>query len=152
MFKPSKNVTMCQCDRPQMFLVMVNYLYKCSSILAELEDRLTKFIENNVPFVWGPDHTKAFDTIKKEVTSSPILKYYDPSKLLIKQTDASLKGLAVVLLQEDHLIYFAIKILQPHQRAYVIVELTSLLLHGLWKNFTILFLPKDFSLKQTKNT
>ena len=88
---------------------MVNYLNKNFPRLAELGDSLREFTEKNVPFVCSPEHTEAFDDIKVEITSAPILKHYDSSKPLTMQTDASLKGLDAVLLQEDFPISFAIQ-------------------------------------------
>ena len=82
----------------------------------------------------GPEHTETFDTIKK-INSSPILKYYDPSKLPTLQTDASLKGLVAVLLQEAHQIYFDSKILQPHQKTYDETELESLAVAAAMERF-----------------
>ena len=42
---------------------------------------------------WGPEHNLAFDNIKKEIVQAPILRYYDPKKETVLQTDASIKGL-----------------------------------------------------------
>ena len=60
----------------------------------------------------------AFEAIKKEITSAPYLKYYDPSKPLTLETDASLKGLGAILLEKESF--------QLHQKAYVATELESL--------------------------
>ena len=73
-------------------------LNKYSPRLAELHDSLRELTKKKAPFWWSPEHIEAFKAIKKEVTSAPLLKYYDPSKPLILQTDANLKHLGAVLL------------------------------------------------------
>ena len=90
--------------------------------MAELDASWRKLTKKNVPFECGPEHFGAFDAIKK-VISAPILKYYAPSKPVTLKTDASLKGLDAVLLQEGHPSYFVNRSFQPHQKAYVVNEL-----------------------------
>ena len=53
------------------------------------------------PFKWDSEHQESFDRLKEALISSPILAYPDYSKPFILETDASLKGLGAVLLQED---------------------------------------------------
>ena len=68
----------------------------------------------------------AFDSIKKEIVQTPILRYYDPKKATILQTYASIKGLDACLLQDGHPIYFASKLLQDAECGYVAIELEAL--------------------------
>ena len=53
---------------------MDSYLNKYSPTFAELGESLKELTKKNLPFIWGPEHTEAFDAIKKEITSAPILK------------------------------------------------------------------------------
>ena len=56
---------------------------------------------NLPPFKWDSEHQESFDRLKEALTSSPVLAYLDYIKPFILETDASLKGLGAVLLQED---------------------------------------------------
>ena len=51
-------------------------------------------------FQWTPACQEGFDQLKKALTEAPVLAYPDYSKLFILETDASLKGLGVVLSQK----------------------------------------------------
>ena len=82
----------------QTFLGMVQYLSKFSPRLSELSEPLRYLVHIHVPFIWQAEHTQAVEAIKKEIAQAPILKYYDPKKPIVLQTDASVKGLGVVLL------------------------------------------------------
>ena len=59
----------------------MNYLIRYSPRLTELGDS-NRELTKTVLFIWGPEHTKAFDAIRKEITSASILRYDDPSKPL----------------------------------------------------------------------
>ena len=135
-----------------MFLDIVNYLNKYNLRLSELGNSWREIIKKTVPFIWDPEPTEAFDVIKNEMTSMPILRYYDHSKPLPLQTNVSLKGLDAVLLQERHPVYFASKSLHVHQKNLILqLTLSLLLLDGIWIGFATFNLAKHLSLKQTKS-
>ena len=110
----------------QSFIGMVNYLSKFTPRLSELAECLRDLIRIHVPFQWGPEHTEAFTNIKQEIIKAPVLKYYDPKKPTVLQTDASVKGLGACLLQCEHPVYFGSKALTDSQKGYVAIELEAL--------------------------
>ena len=57
-------------------------------------------MKKHAPYVWGPEHNHTFDSIKKEIVQAPILRYNDPKKETVLQTDDSIKGLGTCLLQK----------------------------------------------------
>ena len=77
--------------------------------MAEISEPLRQLTCKGMPFIWGPEHTEAFNMLKREISTAPVLKYYDPHKPLMLQTDACSKGLGAVLLQDGHPILFCIK-------------------------------------------
>ena len=61
--------------------------------------------------------------MKKEIARAPVLAYYNPRKQTILQTDASIKGLGVCLLQEEKLVHFTSRALTELQKGYVEIEI-----------------------------
>ena len=100
-----------------------------------------------MPFIWGPEHTEAFNMLKREISTAPVMKYYDPHKPLTLQTDACSKGLGAVLLQDGHPIYFASKALTSAQQNYVAIELEALAVSWAVQKFHHYLYGKAFTLQ-----
>ena len=64
--------------------------------------------------------------MKHEIVRAPILAYYNPKKETVLQTDASVKGLGVCLLQDQKPVYFTSKALTETQHGYVAIKIESL--------------------------
>ena len=79
------------------FLGMVQYLSKFSPRIAEIVEPLQDLMKKHAPYAWRPEHNHAFDSIKKEIVQSPILRYYNPKKETVLQTDASINRLSGVV-------------------------------------------------------
>jgi len=60
---------------------------------------LIQLTKNNTPFVFNNNCIEAFKELKDQLTSSLILRYYDPDLELILEMDASNKVVVGVLLQ-----------------------------------------------------
>ena len=93
--------------------------------MSELAEPIRELSKDKVPFNWGPEHQQAITQMKKEISSAPVLAYYNPQKQTMLQTDASIKGLDACLL-EDKPVYFASKALTDAQKGYVTIEIESL--------------------------
>ena len=61
-------------------------------------------------------------TIKKFLTEAPVLKYYDVSKSVTVQCDASQSGLGAVLLQDGQPICYASRALTDTEMRYAQIE------------------------------
>ena len=84
--------------------------------------RLPPLQPNLSPFQWTELHQKSFEKLKLVLTSAPVLAYPDYSKPFLLETDASLKGLGAVLLQEDdydnvHVISYVSCTLKPYEKS-----------------------------------
>ena len=83
--------------------------------------KLLPLTQDLPPFRWDSEHQESFDRLKEALISSPILAYPDYHKPFILETDASLKGLGAVLMQEDDegnfcIISYASHTLKPYKR------------------------------------
>ena len=137
-----------QCKKQvQSFIGMVNYISKFSARLSELTEPIRDLCKEKVPFNWGPEHDGAFQLIKKEITSAPILACYNPKKPTVLQTDASCKGLGACLLQDQRPIYFASRALSETQKGYVAIELKSLAIAWAMEKFHHFLYGNEFVFK-----
>jgi hypothetical protein len=75
-----------------------------------------------VPFLWGPNHQKAFEELIHRLITAPVLAYADYTKPFILHTDASMSGLGAILYQEqegkERVIAYASRGLKPAERNY----------------------------------
>ena len=100
---------------------MVNYLSRFIPKLTEVFAPMSQLIKNNT-WQWASAQQESFDTLKKLVVNAPTLTYFDPSKPLVIQTDASANGLGVVALQNDQPLAYASRALSAIERRYATIE------------------------------
>ena len=100
--KPPTNVT-----EIQRLTGMVNYLSRFLPRLSEVFKPIRKLTVKDTVWLWGQEQDQAFREIKNLVTSAPVLSYYDQTKPLEIQCDASQSGIGSVLLQEGRPICYA---------------------------------------------
>ena len=84
--------------------------------------KLPPLQQNLPPFQWITDQQESFNKLKLALTSAQVLAYPNYEKPFLLETDASLKGLGAVLLQEDddgnmHIISFANHTLKPYEKS-----------------------------------
>ena len=97
----------------QSFLGLVNYMKKFSQNLSRIAHPLRELIKQHTIFRWETHHDDAFNAVKEELSRTPTLQFFDPSKNHIIQTDASLKGLGAVLIQDERPVMYASRSLLP---------------------------------------
>lgn len=108
------------------FLGMVTYLSKFLPNLSSIAEPLRRLCRKDSTFLWSKAEQKCFDTIKGLVTSSPVLQYFDSSKAVTLQCDASGTGLGSVLLQDGKPVAFASRTLTNTERNYAQIEKETL--------------------------
>ena len=83
----------------QSFLAMVNYLSRFSLNIAKMMCNLRALLKKNIEFLWLPQHSINFKAIVQELCSPKLLKYYDSTKKLYLEVNASQKAIGMALMQ-----------------------------------------------------
>ena len=104
------------------FLGMANYLSKFLPHLSTVTEPLRRLEDEHVEWHWNEVHERAFTDVKQLISNHPVLRYYDVSKEVTLQCDASQSGLGAALLQEDHPVAFASRALTTSERNYAQIE------------------------------
>ena len=110
----------------QSVLGCVNYLSRYLPRLAEVCEPLRRLTEKDAVFIWESPQAEAFDRIKNMLTQAPLLKYYDVSREVTIQCDASEKGLGATLLQDEQPVAYASRALTQAERNYAQIEKEAL--------------------------
>ena len=114
------------------------YVPNFSAIASPLTDTTKKFKPNKI--IWEEPQKRAFEYLKKMLTSAPVLRLPNFDQPFILATDASDTGLGAVLMQEEGsekfpVIYLSRKLL-PREQRYSVVERSVWLLSGPLKRYT----------------
>ena len=107
----------------QCLLGMTNYLQKFAPRLSEITTPLCELTKNNNEFQWDEQvHGAALEKTKKILSTTPVLKYFDPSATPTLQCDASMHGLGACLMQDGHPVAYASRSLTPTEVQYAQIE------------------------------
>jgi ribonuclease HI len=99
---------------------------------------MTELLKKGLKFVWSEACEKAFHTLRKYLTSAPVLVQLDNSKPFEVFCDASGTGLGCVLMQEGRVIAYASRALRPHEIDYPTHDLElAAVVHALkiWRHY-----------------
>ena len=100
----------------------VNYLAKFLPNLSDVMEPLRRLTRRDVKWEWTGEHDSAFRKIQQLVATAPVLRYYDPTKELTIQCDASQGGLGAALMQEGQPLAYASRALTDTERRYAQIE------------------------------
>ena len=106
----------------QRFLGFVQYLSKFLPQLSDICEPLRKLAVKGVEWCWLEAHDEAVEKVKQLVTTTPVLKYYDPKEELTLQCDASETGLGAALLQNGQPVAYASRALTETETYYAQIE------------------------------
>lgn len=90
----------------QSFQGVVNYLKRYSAHLTRHFQALKPLLWEDMEWTWDSSHKEAFDAIREELTRTPVPMFFNPKVEHVIQTDASMKGLGGVLLQEGRPVVY----------------------------------------------
>ena len=106
----------------QRLLGSVNYLAKFVPHLSNIMQPLRRLLNKDTGWCWLHTHQQAFDEMKKALTTTPALSYYDVMKPVVIQCDASDSGLGAVLLQNRLPVAYLSRALTSTETNYAHIE------------------------------
>ena len=108
----------------QSFLGAVNYLQTFVPHLSLNTEPLQALLKKENCFTWDENTNTCFQKIESQLQKALLrsLRYYDQTKLVTLQCDASLKGLGACIIQDRQPIMFASKSLMDTKTCYTNIE------------------------------
>jgi hypothetical protein len=85
---------------------------------SNISKPITELLKKGNKCVWSKDCDEAFKTLKKLLTTSPLLARPDIAKPFDVYCDASATGLGCVLMQEGQVISYSLRQLRHHEENY----------------------------------
>jgi hypothetical protein len=121
------------------FLGMAGYYRRFIPDFSRIAKPITELLKNHVKFVWSPECDKAFEKLKKLLTTAPVLAQPDIAKPFAVYCDASGIGIGCVLMQE-RVIAYASRQLKSHEENYPTHDLElAVVVHALkiWRHYLL---------------
>ena len=111
----------------QIFLGMIGYYCRSVPNFASIAEPLTVLLRKDKPFQWEQDQVKAFDDLRKILTSEPLLLYPNFDKEFILQTNASIIAIGAVKSQisddgYEHPVAYCLRVLNKQEQNYSITD------------------------------
>ncbi|GFW47521.1 retrovirus-related Pol polyprotein from transposon 17.6 [Trichonephila clavipes] len=108
------------------FLGLCSYFRRFIKGFCYLAEPLQSLLKSGVEFHWGPEEVEAFNSLKKALTSDPVLGMYDKRASTEIHTDASGYGIGAVLVQiqnnVEKVIAYASRTLTKAEKNYSTTE------------------------------
>ncbi|KRX42752.1 Retrovirus-related Pol polyprotein from transposon 17.6, partial [Trichinella sp. T6] len=110
----------------RQFLGLASYYRKFVNGFASIAAPLHRLLEGDAEWKWTEDCQVAFDALKHQLTSAPILAYPDFRRRFLVDVDASGDGLGAVLSQKDgnkeRVVAYASRSLTKPERRYCVTR------------------------------
>ena len=155
---PERIVNMVKVQAPKTagevrsFLGMTNTCHEYIPDYAALTSPLRELTKKNTAFKWQSRHQKAFEQIKKKLTSAPVMAYFDTKKRSLVIVDGSPYGMSTILAQKEHnshqykilILSYASRSLSPVQKRYSQTDTEGLSLVWGIEHFRMFFIGSEF--------
>ncbi|WVZ88972.1 hypothetical protein U9M48_035439 [Paspalum notatum var. saurae] len=122
------------------FLGLAGYYRRFIKDFSKNAKPMTSLTKKNAKYLWSSNCEEAFQTLKKLLTSAPVLAQPDVTKPFDVYCDASGNGLGCVLMQEGRVIAYASRQLRKHEANYPTHDLElALVVHALkiWRHYLL---------------
>ena len=106
----------------QRLLGLAQYLSKFLPHLSDITKPLRELTQKDVAWTWDPQQQQALEKLKRAVSSTPVLRYYNLQEEVTLQCDASQSGLGAGLLQNGQPVAYASRALTPTETRYAQIE------------------------------
>ncbi|WVZ51950.1 LOW QUALITY PROTEIN: hypothetical protein U9M48_003047 [Paspalum notatum var. saurae] len=101
---------------------------------------MTSLTKKNAKYTWSPNCEEAFQSLKRSLTTAPLLAQPDVTKPFDVYCDASGNGLGCVLMQEGRVVAYASHQLRKHEANYPTHDLElAAVVHALkiWRHYLL---------------
>ncbi|WVZ52881.1 hypothetical protein U9M48_003887 [Paspalum notatum var. saurae] len=101
---------------------------------------MTSLTKKNAKYTWSPNCEEAFQSLKKSLTTAPVVAQPDITKPFDVYCDASGNGLGCVLMQEGRVVAYASRQLRKHEANYPTHDLElAAVVHALkiWRHYLL---------------
>jgi hypothetical protein len=105
------------------FIGMAGYYRHFIEGFSKIARPMTALLAKKVKFKWTPSFQESFETLKRKLTTTPILFLPDVHKTFSVYCDASYTGLGCVLMQEGKVVAYSFRQLKIHEKNYPIHDL-----------------------------
>ena len=108
--------------RVQRLLVLAQYLNIFLPRLSKITRPLRELTQTNTQWVWKTAQPDALEALKRAVSATPVLRYYNLEDEVTLQCDASQFGLGAALLQNEQPIAYASRAISNAETRYAQIE------------------------------
>jgi hypothetical protein len=122
------------------FLGLADYYRRFIPNFSKIAKPIIDLLKKEEKFVWNAKRGEVFRTLKKLLTTSPVLAQPDITKSFDVYCDASGTRLGCVLMQEGHAITYSSHQLHPHEVHYPTHDLElAVVVHALrtWQHYLL---------------
>ncbi len=106
----------------QRLLGLAQYLGKFLPHLSDITKQLRDLTRKDSEWTWDQAQRNALESLKKAVSSAPVLRYYNLEDEVTLQCDASQSGLGAALLQDGQPVAYASRALTETETRYAQIE------------------------------
>nr|GEY87612.1 putative reverse transcriptase domain-containing protein [Tanacetum cinerariifolium] len=102
----------------RQFLGLARYYRRFIEGFSKIARPVTKLTQKKVKFEWGDKQKEAFQVIKQNLCSAPILALPERSEDFVVYCNALINGLGAVLMQKEKVIAYGSRQLKVHEKNY----------------------------------